>query len=196
VKLFASAAMVAAVVLSGSLVAGPSQAPAGVLARGIYLEGADAPDQLQATVTTDVRQSGMMKAMFGGRPSLIYTLPGGAASRRLATAQPSFRLVLTGSSERTLGMPSLDGMAMNMNAPSPIAKQPKDFGLARLTVVGDSRELDAKKNRVALTVEKIGDAVYRLKLAKPLEPGEYSIFFEVGGSAAGQLWAFGIEGAQ
>jgi hypothetical protein len=196
VKLFASAAMIAAVVLPGSLVSGTSQAPAGALARGIYLEGADGPAQLEATVTTDVRTSGMVKAMFGGRPSIIYTLPGGAASRRLATAQPSFRLVLTGSAARTLEMAGLEGMEMNMNAPSPIAKQPKEFGLARLTVVGDNRELDAKKNRVELTVEKIGEAVYRLKPAKPLEPGEYSLFFEVGGSATGQLWAFGIEGAQ
>ena len=195
-KSFVSAAVVAALAWSGSPSAEQSPAPAGTLGRGIYLEGAEAPDQLQATMTMESRTSGTMKAVFGGRPSIVLILSGTAGARRIATTEPSFRLVLTGSGMPKLDMANLESMAMNMNAPSPMAKQPKDFGIARLTVVDDSRELDLKKGRVALTVEKIEKDVYRLKPAKPLEPGEYTIFFEVGGTATGQLWDFGIDAAK
>jgi len=165
------------------------------LARGIYLERAASASEAQtevmhATLATDSRSSGSMKAMFGGRPTIVMIVTGAAATLRLSAADPSFRIVLTGGINRRGQMPDLS--EMSQDAPSPIVKDGKDFALVRLTVKDDTREVDIKNGRIAASVEKVGDNVYRLKPNKPLEPGEYGIVHQVSGMPTGQVWAFGI----
>ena len=164
------------------------------LARGIYLERAASASEAQtevmhATLATDSRSSGSMKAMFGGRPTIVMIVTGAAATLRLNAADPLFRIVLTGGMKRGQ-MPDLADMSQD--APSPIVKDGKDFALVRLTVKDDAREVDIKNGKIAASVEKVGENVYRLKPNKPLEPGEYGIVHQVSGMPTGQVWDFAI----
>jgi hypothetical protein len=79
-----------------------------------------------------------------------------------------------------------------MDAPSPIAKEGKEFSIVRLTLKEGDREMDAKKGRIPVAIEKVAEKMFRIKPSKPLEPGEYAICFEYSGMATGQVWEFAV----
>jgi hypothetical protein len=175
---------------------GSTTPPAG-LGRGIYVEAADgATESLAGAMPIDSRASGTMGAMFGKRPTVILTIAGATAERKLTTPTPQFRVVLT---PYKMGRTPEEMMAQGMNAgaPPPTIKQPKEFQLSKLAVKEDNRELDARKApRVNLAIEKIGDNVYRLRPEAALEPGEYAIYAVAGGQPASVLWDFSIAAPQ
>ena len=170
------------------------QEPPASVKRGVYLERAgDTPlEQLRASLVTDSRTSGTAKAMFGGRPTVTLIVSGAAATLKLDTTEPSFRIALVGGAKRRGQMPDFADMADMMDAPSIAAKDGKEFLLVRLVVKEDQREVDVKKGKVPATMEKIADDVYRLRPGKPLEPGEYAICHVLNGMPIGQLWDFGV----
>lgn len=194
--IFSAILIVAAPLAPWNVAAEESQA-AEPLKRGIYIErtGEPAVERLRATMTTESRTTGMAKAMFGGRPNVILVVPGATADLRLTTPEPSFRLVLSAAKQvRDFSDPSqLAEMSEAIDAPGPMAKEGKDFVLVRLVLKEGDRELDIKKGKVAVAVEKIGDKTYRLKPAKPLDPGEYAVCQQASGMPVGQIWEFGIQ---
>ena len=81
------------------------------------------------------------------------------------------------------------------------ASKPEDFVLVALTVKGEGREivLAQKHSKVVptnstfdFTVEKLGDADFRVRPKAPLPPGEYGFFCGASGSMP-EIWAFGVE---
>jgi hypothetical protein len=174
-----------------------AQASQPALERGVYLEtgaGESAIDRLRATMVMDTETKGSTAmAMFGKMPSIVFNVPGAAAERRLTTAEPTFRLVLTPSKfdPRSGGMPDMS--AFSMDAPAAPVKSPDDFVLVKLTPKEDTRTLDSKSApRVDMTAEKLGSSVYRVRLKKPLDAGEYAFCVRVGKQITGQLWEFGL----
>jgi hypothetical protein len=129
--------------------------------------------------------------MFGKRP----TIAGATAERKLTSPTPQFRVVLT-PYKMSRTPEEMMAQGMNHGAPPPMIKQPKEFQLSKLAVKEDNRELDAKAPRVNLSIEKIGDNVYRLKPETALEPGEYAIYAVAAGQPASVLWDFSIGAPQ
>jgi hypothetical protein len=174
-----------------------AKTPPAALARGIYVEAADgATETLEGAMPIDSRASGTMGAMFGKRPTVVLTLAGATAERKLTSPTPQFRVVLT-PYKMSRTPEEMMAQGMNHGAPPPMIKQPKEFQLSKLAVKEDNRELDAKKApRVNLSIEKIADNVYRLKPETALEPGEYAIYAVAAGQPASVLWDFSIGAPQ
>jgi hypothetical protein len=190
--------MTSAFLLSALLTgAGPIPAPqATPLASGIYLErpasaGEPSPQQMRSTTMENARSSGGMKMMFGGKPAIVMTLSGAAAELRLDTPDPAFRIVLNPRKLTRGEMP--DFSDLSRDAPPPMAKEGKEFNLVKLAIKDGGRELDSKKGKVAVSVEKVADHVYRVKPSKPLEPGEYALVWEISGMPTGQVWDFAVQ---
>lgn len=197
-SLLATAALAVVSTMAQGLDAAPqTPAPAAALTRGVYLESADgATDPISGAMPIDSRATGTMGAMFGKRPGIVLTIAGATSERKLTTPTPQFRIVLTPYKMPRTPEEMMEH-GMNPGAPPPTVKQPKDFVLAKLTVIEGNRELDAKKAvRVNLTTEKVGDNVYRLRPATPLEAGEYALYAVASGQPASVLWDFTIASAQ
>ena len=162
--------------------------------RGVYLErtGDPALEPLHASLASDSKVSGTAKAMFGMRPTVTLIIAGTTAALRLDTNEPAFRIVLTGTKQNRSQMPDLAAFAEMADAPTPMAKEGKEFVLARLLAQDSDRAVDVKKGKVPATVEKMADDVFRLRPSRPLDAGEYAICHVASGMPTGQVWDFGL----
>jgi hypothetical protein len=162
---------------------------------GIYFESAE-PDgktelvQLEREMP-DISASGMGNPFK--KPKMTTTLGGERASRRLLTSQPVFVFVF--------GRATRDQMMANpmsgLNAPPPMASNPKEFVLAPLTVAAGARAVPSGGSGVKLIAEPVSATVFRVRTETPLAPGEYGIYYAGKGmQGAGVVWDFGIDAAK
>ena len=165
--------------------------------RGVYLERTREPalEQLHASMASDSQVSGTAKAMFGMRPTVTLIVSGAAAALRLDNGDPAFRIVLTGAKHNRSQMPDPSAFAEMADAPTPMARDGKEFAIVRLVLKDGARAVDVKKGKIPATVEKLADDVFRMRPSKPLEAGEYAICHVASGMPTGQVWDFGV-GAQ
>ena len=168
---------------------------------GVYLVVKDGePTRIPLTTTMDIQTSGVGKSILTqgfSKPHQIAVHQGAHAELTITEKTPAF--IFRFGAPMTMQQQAADPMAMMgmMDAMPPMANSPKDFALARLTVDGDSRKLEAGKNpTVKCTVEQVEPKVFKVVVAEPLEPGEYGFYFaeaRKGGGSGAQLFPFSVK---
>lgn len=190
-----------ALTLTAALLAHPARAAE----PGIYVEDAAAKSEtvVTASLTMDYKGKDVGASMisFGLiKPKTAFTFDGPRAELRLP-AQPAFRFHFGpkrdphAMQDPTVAMQMMSGEGMPFGA-----SKPEDFVLVALTVKGEGRELVLVQKRktveptnstVDFSVEKLGDADFRVRPKSPLPPGEYGFFCGAPGSMP-EIWAFGV----
>ena len=126
--------------------------------------------------TMDIQTSGVGKSMLTqgfAKPHQTAVHPGAQAALSVTERMPAF--LFRFGTPMTAQSAAADPMAMMgmMDTMPPMATNPKEFALARLTVDGDARKLEAGKNPTfKFTIEQVEPKLFRITVAQPLEPGE------------------------
>ena len=181
---------------------GAGPAPDGTAPKpGVYLVVKDGePTRIPMTTTMDIQTSGVGKSILTqgfSKPHQIAVHQGAHAELTITEKTPAF--LFRFGAPMTMQQQAADPMAMMgmMDSMPPMASSPKDFALARLTVDGDSRKLEAGKNpTVKCTVEQVEPKVFKVVVAEPLEPGEYGFYVaeaRKGGGSGAQLFPFSVK---
>lgn len=174
---------------------------------GIYVDAGGKEIRIPGTMTQNVKQKGMAKAMFTGglsKGSMVSTLNGAAADVR-GPATAAFMIYLDPNAGKPTvnpnAMPDLATMQKAMSGDTmPPAKNGDEFLLIPLVVSGESRVAEISngtknKNAVPCEATKVSANVYKLQPKAPLAPGEYAFYWHMPGSGGGggQFWTFGVD---
>jgi hypothetical protein len=187
-----------AVAMAALATAAPSEqtvkeAPADKPKPGIYFESSEPGGKTELVPLEGAMPSNSMSGMGNPfkKPKVTTTIGGDRAPRRLLTSQPVFLFVFGRASREQM----MDDAMGGMNAPPPMASNPKEFVLATL-VAGDAGRTVPSGAGVKLVAEPVSSGVFRVRTETPLPPGEYGFYFAKGMAAAGIVWDFGIDPAK
>ena len=160
---------------------------------GIFVEAGAERTRLQSASSADIQTSGVMKSVLTqglSKPKHVITHEGAAAPTTVAVDAPVFLFRFPPPMNSRTAM-SLENMQDMANGLPPMAENPKDFTLARMTVAGDARTIDTGKiEKVDFDVKKIANREFRVTLKTPLTPGEYAFYYSKHGGVSTQIWAF------
>ena len=121
-----------------------------------------------AQVNSSTGAGTMVKMMVGlGHPKETFLMPGAASDLVFDDPEPRFRFAGEKSDAMTLqiGLFAVDGEQ-------------------RVTAVDPAKQFHFFKKSVDLKVEKVGDQLWELTPARPLEPGQYGIANSIMGPVA------------
>ena len=183
------------VVLAAALPAGlTAQSPAPPPS-GIFLIGPDgSTKQLPVTTSMDTEMKGIGKSILTqgfSKPTMSARHSGATAATVISELTPVFFFRFQDNSAPQDPMAFMAAMTSGQTAL--VGKNPKEYVLARLTVDGDARIAASK----GLTIVKLqatqkAPREFEVRVATPLEPGEYAFFMNVGGAPT-MIWAFSLQ---
>lgn len=178
---------------------------------GIFVETAGGQQEVKLPSTRfDTKATGLGKSMATmgfTKPQMEGELAGPKAYTRLAS-NATFRVQLepqSGGSAQNMSPEAMMGMMGTMfggdGSIPPMARNPQDFALVKLTVADEARQAhfgaagaSRPKNAVDVAVDILGPNAFRVKPKRPLEPGEYAFYVRMGNSPMGPAWDFGVDG--
>jgi hypothetical protein len=167
---------------------------------GIYLVAKEGePTFIPMTTTMEIETSGVGKSMLSygfKKPHQVAVHQGAHAALSVSEKTPAFlfRFGVPMTVQQQMSDPSV--MMGMMDAMPSTVKDPKEFALARLTVEGDARKIEAGKNPTfKFTIQQVEQRLFKVVVSQPLEPGEYGFYIAEsrGGGAGAQLWPFSVK---
>lgn len=170
---------------------------------GIFLIGADgAATPVPGEMSQDLQTSGIGKSILTqgiSKPTQTVRYPGATSGFAVTEAQPVFLFRFVDQAKMAQ-MAQQDPMAylssmQGAGGGAPLmGKDAKEYVLIKVPVDGDTRVPSSKgRETVKLVIQKKSALEFEVRVAQPLEPGEYAFCWNAAGAAPTQIWGFSVK---